>query len=904
MKKVISFVLCLCLFLGACPIPASAEDSVQMKYIKVLSGEGTKTYPCLWNSEEVFCSPDALAEMTDFVANSMDDSYDVEFYRNYEEYEEMEENLYIEEFLKVVVTVNENENSAVVDVMNQSYTVDCYIRDETLYLPLEKLLYLLHADWELMDDSLFVTPLAYTILDFWAIHQNDLIQIESEQEDTLIETGWLWDDSIFWQSVYSSLSGVFSDFDGKIFLGTWTDEGGFDHLVTQEYYKDAILQLARDDIEYVSEDVQKDALKSFVNSTFSVSNGSINDMKDILAIGSNISDVIDSTEDAVEVLEQIQERFPSLKVSDKLKNVADKIENGDIDASFLHIPELDSKVKELSAAGDALSILQCVWDAYDLADTVSGLDEKYIEEIKILQDYEYRDDLNENVIDYVKSSARILIEAHEDPTSAGITAGIENALALLLSTTFQESPQGKALSVIGAVGNCCGIINVDLQETYDTYAELGLVTYSIKVEQLVQRLLQSNPLHYVDEELTTEQLEEVRNQLMLYLKLNLRNKSNLYDLNVQGNQNENWSSTDEAKALYNKIVLAYTMLVELNNTKYYDSDIILEDNIEDLNSVYPAITEEMLVETITPEPEEIYADVLDMFYHNIQTGWAEYNEMPSLYGDEFCYMFPMSFSDPSYIDNIGYSFIDLNGDSIDELLIGMDSEDEQQYGDIYQNVIYDLYTYMDDRVIHLATSGERFTYQLCVDNTIYYFGSSGAASNAYYHYQLDSNEPVLSTIECVYSEPDENWENVYWYHATSGVYNPETYSHEGEEASMITEAEANTIRDAWPQKVDFSLTYFSEYTPQNLDNIETESQSQDTQSAGVLTQAQFDTIKASLGVPDGLVVEATQSDMSYWDAGQCWVVNVSFSNNGDSVASATVNAETGEILKDILMYTG
>lgn len=591
MKKIISFILCLCLFLGICPIPAAAEDSVQMKYIKVMSGEGTKTYPCLWDSKGAFCSPDVLAEMTDFVAFPMDDSYDVEFYRNYEG---MKENLYYEKFLKVAVTVN--ENSADIEVMNQSYTVDCYVRDETLYLPLEKLLYLLHADWEIMDDSLFVTPLAYTILDFWALHQEDLARIESEQEDTLIETGWLGDDSIFWQSVYSSLSGVFSDFDGKIFLGTWTEEGGFDHLVTQEYYKDAILQLARDDIEYVSEDAQKDALKSFVNSSFSVSNGSINEMKDILAIGANISDVIDSTEDAVEVLEQIQEKFPSLKVSDKLKNVAEKIENGEIDTSFLHIPELDSKVKELSAAGDALSILQCVWDAYDLADTVSGLDDKYIEEIKILQDYEYWDDMNENVIDYVKSSARILIEAHEDPTSAGITAGIENALALLLSTTFQESPQGKALSVIGAVGNCCGIVNVDLQETYDTYAELGHVTYSIKVEQLVQRLIQFNPLHYVEEELTTDKLAEVRNQLMLYLKLNLRNKSKLYDLNVKGNQNENWSSTDEAKALYNEIVLDYTMLVELTNTKDYDSDIILSDNIEDLNSVYPAVTEEILLD--------------------------------------------------------------------------------------------------------------------------------------------------------------------------------------------------------------------------------------------------------------------------------------------------------------------
>ena len=132
----------------------------------------------------------------------------------------------------------------------------------------------------------------------------------------------------------------------------------------------------------------------------------------------------------------------------------------------------------------------------------------------------------------------------------------------------------------------------------------------------------------------------------------------------------------------------------------------------------------------------------------------------------------------------------------------------------------------------------------------YYFGSSGAASNAYYHYQLDSQEPVFSTIEGVYSEPDESWENVYWYHTTSGVYNPEIYSHEGEEASMITEEEATTIRNTWPQRVDFPLTYFSEYTPQNLENTETESQSQDTQSAGVLTQAQIDTIKTSLGVPD------------------------------------------------------
>ena len=214
-----------------------------------------------------------------------------------------------------------------------------------------------------------------------------------------------------------------------------------------------------------------------------------------------------------------------------------------------------------------------------------------------------------------------------------------------------------------------------------------------------------------------------------------------------------------------------------------------------------------------PASEEIYADILDVFYYNIQNGWAEYNKRISLYGygGEVCFLFLRSFSDPSFIDSIGYSFIDFNGDGIDELLIGVDTEEE------YQNIIYDLYTYMDGQIIHLATSGERFFYQLCEDNTIYYFGSGGAYVNLYYRYQLDLNEPVLSIVEGVYSEPDEN-QDICWYHSIFGIYNPETHSWEREEPVVISEDEATVIRDSWPRRADFPLTYFSEYTPDGNQN--------------------------------------------------------------------------------------
>ena len=213
--------------------------------------------------------------------------------------------------------------------------------------------------------------------------------------------------------------------------------------------------------------------------------------------------------------------------------------------------------------------------------------------------------------------------------------------------------------------------------------------------------------------------------------------------------------------------------------------------------------------------ETLYADILDKYFYHIQSGWTEY-DMMSLDSNEFCYLFPMYYSDPDYINKIGYSFIDLNKDGIDELLIGMDSEEETQYGDIYQNMIYDIYTNMNGEIVHLATSGERFVFQLCEDNTIYYWGTGSAASTAYYHYELSSKEPRLSILEGMCSEAGENGNDILWYHSLSGIYNPETYGNEGEEFTVISESEVISILNTWPKRVDFQLIYFSEYSPQNM----------------------------------------------------------------------------------------
>ena len=206
--------------------------------------------------------------------------------------------------------------------------------------------------------------------------------------------------------------------------------------------------------------------------------------------------------------------------------------------------------------------------------------------------------------------------------------------------------------------------------------------------------------------------------------------------------------------------------------------------------------------------EELYREILDQFYDNITSGWVDY-EATYEYGDteDISYLFPLYYADPSNIDLIGYQFIDLDNDGTSELLIGMDGEE------YYQAVIIDLYTVKDGQIVHLASSGERYRYQLCEDGTIYLYGSSSAASSAYEHYELIDGE--LSMIECVWFEPEAgNFDDIRWHYSTSSVYDSER---------EIDEAEGAEIIDGWPQVIDLALTPFSEYvSTETAENSTTE----------------------------------------------------------------------------------
>ncbi len=565
MKRIINLLICVCLIIGVCPLNVTASE-VQKKYFKASVNGKTQFYECLWDNIDIYCSVENLAEMTNYGWSQIEDDLKFEFFR---EFENDRGDYGIELQTGILVNVNENKRVAKIETMHESYSVDCYVENGMVFLPLEKLLYLLHAKCEIVDDVVFISSMLFTILDFMAIHSTDLGQIASKSEDVLIDTGWLLSDNKWGQAVYSAIAEVFKDFDGKIFMLWWPEEG---HVKTAESYEKAILQLAKKDKEFLGKEVQTDAMEMVINSIFSYNSDYHTKAQNIMSVPQNIDDIVQSIPDAVSLLEKMGAKNKAVG------NIAKQIENGEIDSSFLQIPELNGRVKQLQQIGDGFAILQCVWNACDTASRVSEWNDEYLKQLHVLADYENPGYVNENVVSYVQSSAHRLIDSYNAPTKAATNEFVQSSIGLLLSKTFEESPFGKVFSIMGTVGDCYGTFDVDFKKKYDVYSELSVTTFSIKIEQLVQELLKYEDLLNTTEKLTNERIEKVRNQLMLYLRLNLRNKAQLYNLNIRGNKNENWINSAEAKELYNEIVKVYALLAELSETKTFDKYIVLSEN--------------------------------------------------------------------------------------------------------------------------------------------------------------------------------------------------------------------------------------------------------------------------------------------------------------------------------------
>ncbi len=91
--------------------------------------------------------------------------------------------------------------------------------------------------------------------------------------------------------------------------------------------------------------------------------------------------------------------------------------------------------------------------------------------------------------------------------------------------------------------------------------------------------------------------------------------------------------------------------------------------------------------------------------------------------------------------NIGYLMQDIDGDGVEELLLG---ENDPDPNGSYNGVIYDMYTYRDHQVVHLLSGWARNRYYLTKEGIIVREAESSAFDGLREYYQYDGTQLVCT----------------------------------------------------------------------------------------------------------------------------------------------------------------
>lgn len=132
--------------------------------------------------------------------------------------------------------------------------------------------------------------------------------------------------------------------------------------------------------------------------------------------------------------------------------------------------------------------------------------------------------------------------------------------------------------------------------------------------------------------------------------------------------------------------------------------------------------------------ENLYKEILAKHILAIKEKW----DSTKLEKENMSYMYNvLAQSNKNLLDKIGYAYYDANCDGIDELFIG-----EIAQGN-WKGVVYDAYTMVDRKPMHVLTGGTRDRYFVCDDAFLCNEYSSGAKESGMLVYTLVENSTEL-----------------------------------------------------------------------------------------------------------------------------------------------------------------
>ena len=132
----------------------------------------------------------------------------------------------------------------------------------------------------------------------------------------------------------------------------------------------------------------------------------------------------------------------------------------------------------------------------------------------------------------------------------------------------------------------------------------------------------------------------------------------------------------------------------------------------------------------------------------------------------------------------GYLIKDIDGNGIEELIFGENANEPE---DIWNGIIFDIYTISDGELVHVLTGWERKRCYFCENGMIAEEGSSGAGNSNYSYFTFE--ESKLHLVESVIYDGVKDADHP-WFYSTESEYNAEN-------AEPISEERALEIREKY-----------------------------------------------------------------------------------------------------------
>ena len=160
------------------------------------------------------------------------------------------------------------------------------------------------------------------------------------------------------------------------------------------------------------------------------------------------------------------------------------------------------------------------------------------------------------------------------------------------------------------------------------------------------------------------------------------------------------------------------------------------------------------------------------------------------------------------LSKVGFAFLDLNEDGMDELVIGWGGN---EFWNMDEGYVFAVYTLVDGEAVLALEGWERNKYVIGDEGYLYLNGSNSSTETTYIKYKFHLEyDGFLKPLEELYSQGHDN--DYWWEHISSPADIGVIEYTEKHEDLWIDESEAQAITDNWMESgISIDYTLFSEY---------------------------------------------------------------------------------------------